>query len=141
MKRVSNHRELVSVMDLALKYTEEEMTTIVKKISMDAFSDLLRLTPRDTGYAVSNWRIGINQSDSVVLHGGSATSYSAPSFGNTNIQFGDNVHIYNNTAYIGLLEDGHSRQAPAGMIEPTAARVRIQLDRLAKAESKRKANV
>ena len=98
-----------------------------KKLTFDAFYNIIRLNPVKTGYSRSMWHVDVGPTapDATISAPSDArknthsASYLAPT-----IQFGDNVHIYNNVEYIGLLEKGNSVQAPQGMAEPT--RVKIQ---------------
>lgn len=140
MKRVkiSQPRQLKALLDIAAKVTEDEFVTVVKKLSFDAFGDLVRLTPYDTGFAQGGWRVGINQTDEMVLYNTGSGPTSAPNFGSPTIKFGDIIHLYNNVAYIGALEGGWSKQAPAGMVEPTWSRMSTMADRLADALSKKR---
>lgn len=140
MKRVkiSESRKLKSLLDLAGKTTEDEFLIIIKKLGFDAFSDLVNLTPYDTGFARGGWRVGINGADETVLHNTGSGVTSAPVFGNPSIKFGDIIHEYNNVAYIKYLDAGWSKQAPAGMIEPTFSRIIVMADRLSTALSKKR---
>ena len=54
------------------------------------FNDIVDHTPVDTGYCQSQWDISIS---------------------------GDSCEISNSCDYVSYLEDGHSKQAPHGMVQ------------------------
>lgn len=143
MKRVKTARALShSLKSIAAKETEDDFLIICKKLAFDAFTDLVSYTPFDTGFAQSNWRVGINEKDEVTqMAGATGGSYSVASYGSPNIQFGDVINIYNNTVYIGRLDAGWSKQEPRGMIAPAFQRLTVTATRLARAESRRVSNV
>lgn len=70
-------------------------------------------TPRDTGFAASQWQPSINGS----LIGDANTVTLAA----TQVKAGDTFALTNNVAYIRQLEYGHSQQAPNGMVRVTLA--------------------
>lgn len=82
--------------DLAL--TEQQLVEYVQKTTLDAQRDLILATPVDTGTARRGWQ---------------ATTPSKP--------FEPGV-VENNIEYIGALNDGHSKQAPANFVENIVAR-------------------
>lgn len=114
------------------KKTELNFDLIVKKVIFDIFSDIVKSTPRDTGRAASNWQIGGS------LNSGQVSSFDksgqvAITQGKAQVQglltraqlIG---YIYNNVEYIGLLEDGHSKQAPRGMVKVTLTRYQTYIN-------------
>lgn len=150
MKKVKTGKQMVRLLDLVKLATEDEMVTITKKIAFDSFGDLLLLSPVDTGFFRSNWRIGVNRSDGAKIKGKSHPGrsetnkpvlYQAPYDRPPLIKFGDSVHLFNNTIYGEFLEQGSSEQAPQGMVEQTALRARLQITRLFGALSRRKLDV
>ena len=142
MRKAKSGREMLSLLDLAKVTTEEEFLTIHKKISLDAFRDLVRLTPRDTGFAKSMWRVSINVSVPIFEKTGApGMKYPPAQYPDKKINFGDSVHLYNNTAYIGFLNNGTSKQAAAAFIDTAFMRAKLTAERLFKSLSKRKADV
>lgn len=121
--------------------------TVIKKLAFDAFAGLMLRTPVDTGRARANWRISINKIDATVEperktasalkgKGGAGVGYSfntgysgshPPSGGESSkasaalgpVVWGDVVYISNTLPYIEALENGHSKQAPSGMLRVT----------------------
>lgn len=72
-------------------------------------------TPRDTGYAAAGWYPTLGSPGSGDQRGGdiaAALSIWAPG------RIGTTLWINNGVAYIKALENGHSQQAPFGMVEP-----------------------
>jgi len=114
------------VLDVLTRFTEKH----VKVITLDAVANLVQDTPRRTGWARSNWvpSIGtpkdldgtpppedqaagpVRQRDAAREAGIAAivTSYRL-SLGR--------IYITNNVPYIRRLNDGHSKQAPAGFVQ------------------------
>jgi len=79
------------------KKTEVITLSVFKKVSFDVFGRVVRRTPVDTGRLKGNWHI------------------------TPNITLGKRVFISNNLPYAQAIEDGHSKQAPAGMVKVTVA--------------------
>lgn len=78
-------------------------------------------TPVDTGRARSNWQAAIDGPASGIVapldkSGGAAMSRARAIIETYNARRNQEIHITNNVHYIKLLEDGHSAQAPSGMV-------------------------
>ncbi len=95
------------------------MDLMVRKIGLELFSRVIMRTPVDKGRARANWQVAINSAPSGVLDlndkDGSAT-ISAADAAMTGLKAGDTIYLANNLPYIQKLEDGSSKQAPAGMV-------------------------
>ena len=95
-----------------------------KKIAMEALRRVVMKTPVDTGRARGNWQVDINNVPGGVLEttdkSGGGTTASGVAAMATLPPFGT-VWIANNLPYIKALENGHSGQAPAGMVSVTLA--------------------
>lgn len=78
-------------------------------------------TPVDTGRARGNWIPSINtpveQADPNRLDPGGSLGRQAMQAALASFKAGDTVCLTNNIAYIGRLNDGSSRQAPAGFVD------------------------
>jgi len=92
---------------------EDETGTVIRKTCIDVTEKIKKDTPRATGRAAAGW---INSSDQP---GG----YTPPPgyYGLTPPQDPGPAYIWewwtvNNVEYISVLEDGHSDQAPEGMV-------------------------
>jgi hypothetical protein len=126
-------RELARLGDLA---KDDFVEKAVKKLAFDGFTSLVVLTPFDTGFASSLWRVGVNVTQEGAIPSPSGGVYAPATYGNPSIELGDKVHLYNNTVYIGRLENGWSQQAPQGMVEPTYSRLLAMAQQVTSALSK-----
>jgi len=103
--------------------TELELDTVVRKIALSLYDGITNKTPVDTGRAKGNWNLSVDSMD---------TSVNPKARGKKRVSLkkgdGNNViYISNSLPYIGVLEDGHSKQAPHGMVALTLAEVRASL--------------
>jgi hypothetical protein len=107
------------------------LRTIVRKLALDIHRGLVLRTPRDTGRAASNWiptleapAQGTQEPDNAARTKAMVASIAAtlPDF--------PSVWISNNLPYIQRLNEGHSKQAPAGfvqiVVDGNVARLRTQ---------------
>lgn len=115
-----------------------EVHKVVQNVAKAYLVSVADATPVDTGAAISNWQIGVNNSpDSVLpphvpgkfrstaLENLSATIQAGTSIVDSS-KPGDVIHIVNNLHYIVDLNNGSSNQAPSGMTaiaELTARRI------------------
>lgn len=76
-----------------VKLTEQELVDLTAKITLDVHADLVLVTPVGTGTARGGW---------------TAVTPTAPYEAGV---------VENNVDYIGILNDGHSPQAPAGFVD------------------------
>lgn len=107
----------------------EQANEIKKKAATVIVRDLITVTPVDTSRALSNWLATLNApaNNSVLAHSpgqqGSTrgTSMSTALANAINIiaksKPGQPIFLTNNLRYIRALNDGHSKQAPAGFVE------------------------
>ena len=90
----------------------------IRAATSEVFSNIIQMTPVDTGRARGNWQctigapfVGEDDTGSVMK----ANSVIPRRAGSV-------VYLTNNVPYIGKLEyDAHSRQAPAGMVRVSVA--------------------
>lgn len=112
------------------KVTEEEATLIIRKIALDLDSAIVLATPVDTGRARGNWYPSLNKpSDEMDLNKLDPSGNEATSKINSTValfKLGDTVWMTNNLPYILPLENGHSQQAPQGMVDNNLERVAAQ---------------
>ncbi|MEM6902249.1 MAG: hypothetical protein AAF556_03300 [Pseudomonadota bacterium] len=90
-----------------------------RKVVLAVFGAVTRATPVDTGTARGNWQPTLNQPATEVLETTQVQNAQADATA-TAFEMGDVAFISNNTAYIGKLNEGSSRQAPAGFVERAA---------------------
>ena len=105
--------------------TLEKMGRAARKVSLDAFSEVIRMSPVDSGRFRGNWQpaIGSVPSGTVELLDPSGNIVIANVRGVVaGMQPGDVVYMANNLPYAQRLEDGWSQQAPAGMVRLTVQR-------------------
>jgi hypothetical protein len=106
---------------------------VIKKVVFDIFTDIVWLTPVDTGRARGGWQIGSNYKtgESGILDKSGMAALSSGTSGVAGLLTRAQVigFIYNNVIYIGLLEDGSSKQAPRGMVKVTLTRTQAYLER------------
>ena len=105
--------------------TEAKIETAIRKIALDVFSEVILMTPVDTGRARGNWQVSIGTIPGGTLElddkAGTATigKVQAETLG---LKAGQTIYLVNNLEYISALEFGHSKQAPAGMVRLTVQR-------------------
>lgn len=102
-----------------------------RSLALEAFRRLALRTPVDTGFARNNWQITIGQPSTEEPGPRPATGQrDTPRAYDSAIAALSSAHpfapiwIVNNTAYIEELENGSSKQAPAGMLAVTVAELR-----------------
>lgn len=114
--------------------------TVLRKLAFEAFQGCVQKSPVDTGRFRSNWRIGINKVDKsftwvppkTAPKGQSPVTgvETALALGKiSKAGWGDFIAITNNLPYGPKLENGWSRQAPAGMMKLTFEEVKAGLAR------------
>lgn len=105
--------------------TIDKMGRAARKITLDAFSGCIMMSPVDSGRFRGNWQtaIGSAPSGTVELLDESGDIVIALVSGVVDgMQIGDVVFMANNLPYAERLEDGYSQQAPAGMVKLTVQR-------------------
>lgn len=90
-----------------------------KATAQAAYSQLVENTPVDTGRAKSNWWMDINTISTVIREpdNGFSGQNQSLSVAAKNLKPDDTIFISNNLPYINPLNDGSSRQQPAGFVE------------------------
>jgi len=101
-----------------------KLDTVVRKVVIDMTSEMVRMTPVDTGHARSNFFWGISRVGTIdpTRSANGAPSLTRAAAFAANVRAGGVVYLTNNLPYIMPLEFGHSKQAPAGMARITVAR-------------------
>ena len=108
--------------DMVMSALTEVTEKVIKKITLDTHANLIAATPVDLGWARANWIPaigtpvtsptgtpgGYSQSAQLAGIASVATSYTLPR---------GKVFISNNVKYITKLNEGSSRQAPAGFVQ------------------------
>jgi len=105
--------------------TQAKLDLAVRKITLDVFENVIVMSPVDTGRFRGNWMpaVGSVPSGTVEAVDPSGGSVRARVQGVTNgVRAGDVIFMVNNLPYAERLENGWSRQAPAGMVALTVQR-------------------
>jgi len=87
---------------------EKAAEGIFRGTALSLFSNVVKLTPVDTGRARMNWMAGVNAPGD----GGVKETIARA-------RLGDSLFLTNNLPYIEALEYGSSKQAPKGMVRVT----------------------
>lgn len=112
---------------LAKDLTEDQVSAFTRKIALEVLAGVVGMTPVDTGRARGNWQttIGTKPASSVLgwqgrdpVSDGISVLQKLPPF--------PLVWITNNVVYIVPLEEGHSKQAPTGMVSVTLAAIKAK---------------
>lgn len=131
---------MANLKDLAKSFREKAKTleanakTLTQGVALAIDRAVVYATPIDTGRAVSNWRVFLSNSfsnphrdfleeayvpglrRSTAMQNISAAILQG-SVGIAAFKPGMTIHVYNNLPYIGDLNRGTSKQAPAGFVQ------------------------
>ena len=129
-------------------YTRAEGTRIIRKLSIDAFRNLVMLSAVDTGFLRSNWHMDTGAPDESVLKNslpsakktGGSPSLPGAKLSTFKSKLGDKITIFNNTEYARHLEDGTPHMRAQPMVRPTYYRVLSQAKQLTNALSRKRVN-
>ncbi len=111
-------------------------TQVIRKLALDIVANLVKAaaeggTPVDTGWARSNWLINIGSPITSPSGDVGQPSPSAQSAGQASMLvysvLQGPVWISNNVPYIVFLNEGSSKQAPAGFVQRSIARALTSL--------------
>jgi len=112
------------------RITPDQAANVLKEQANDAFvalvfesaSRIVKKTPVDTGRARANWNISQTAPDrSVSVATDTSGAIALGRIAGNRTRLGTRTFLANSLPYIGALEDGSSKQAPAGMVKVTAA--------------------
>ncbi len=127
------------------KELDLNMVTAIRMIALDILTRIVKRTPVDTGRARSGWDLTLGEPSSIVppeteekgrkvkakqkfksvFAGGATVAVPAAAAGIDGTQ---KVYIINNLPYIERLEEGWSKQAPAGMVRLSLAEVEAEVE-------------
>ena len=111
---------------------------VLRKVGLDGYGGLQRRSPVDTGRFRANWRISIDQTDLTTTEDDSSGEAGSPPTSDElavatstleKARFGQSIHLSNNLPYAGPLENGHSQQAPNGIVSQTLLELQANLER------------
>ncbi len=106
--------------------TESAADRVVRGLTIELFAGVVRDTPVDTGRARGNWQTTVGtipaaERERLDRSGGAAI---AEVVAETPLKVGNKTFLTNNLPYIMPLEEGYSKQAPAGMVRKNFLRVK-----------------
>lgn len=111
---------------------ERVSETVVKDLTLTAHSELVRVSPVDTGNFAANWLVRVGTPSEQVFDArtnkgpaSAAVARGVASVARYRLARGA-VYITNNTSYGEILNSGSSSQEPAGFVQRSIARA-IQL--------------
>jgi hypothetical protein len=91
-----------------------DIKKLTKAIAFRLYARITDMTPVDTGRAKANWNIVDGVTADLSTHDGSGSPVVRATSSNA-------YTISNNLPYIVPLEEGHSKQAPVGMVKVSIA--------------------
>lgn len=105
--------------------TREQVSQVTRRLSLSVLTGVVLRTPVDTGRARGNWQtsvgVAIGGGETGILDKGGQDTVSRGQQSIARQQGYTPVIIQNNVPYISRLNDGHSKQAPAGYVEGVLA--------------------
>jgi hypothetical protein len=109
-------------------HIDAQLALVVQRVTLDLWNKVVQKTPVDTGRARSGWTVSTGQPSEFAPPEGNAAAPSAPDV--SHLDGSQVVFIMNNVQYIQALEEGHSQQAPAGMLRLSIAEVEAEIQGL-----------
>lgn len=106
------------------EHVEKQVLTVLQKLAMEGLSRMVLRSPVDTGRFRGNWTVSIGGPDRSASHpedkngGATITRGTAPIAALTEPKV---VWMLNSLPYANRLENGWSKQAPAGVVAVTVA--------------------
>lgn len=114
-------RQFQRRMKTIARNVESNADRLPSRVALTFVATVAHGTPIDTGKAQGNWQVGIGGPMTRQVHDpsrfGAAEAIRIATNKLQNYKGGKNIHVTNNLPYIGALDRGHSKQAPAGFID------------------------
>lgn len=105
-----------------IKRFEDRADLVMQGSVMRVGKSIVEKSPVDTGRFRANWQIGVGTAPTGTIDGtdvgGSATTSKIEGVAAT-VKADDITYLANNLPYAARLEEGHSQQAPNGMVGVT----------------------
>lgn len=101
------------------KLINVNLATVVRAITLELFTSISDRTPVDTGRARASWNVSEDTIDTTVPAEGTYTTNGTKPF--PSLSGRKRIFIVSNLDYIEPLENGHSEQAPVGMVQISIA--------------------
>jgi hypothetical protein len=122
--------------DLKKAYATKVLGTLektVRAVALVVDGELAITTPVDTGRARANWLPSLNSPDTRQVQPGQKPNLEKSI---SSYKISDKILITNNLPYIRKLNDGSSKQAPAGFVDAAIAKGKRAIKGAAKAKIK-----
>lgn len=121
------------------KKLPEASADILKKVTIDAYRELQKRTPKDTNRAAGGWNASIDLPPSEWKPPEGKKAYALkPLVGKSKIKYNSEINISNNVEYIIPLDKGHSKiQAPMGITEVVLQKITNYMKQLIAVANKR----
>ncbi len=122
----------------AIRRFQEKVTVetglVMKHVAFNLWNRITEKNPVATGRSRAAWNLAINHVDASVpvpvKKGTTLPKPTLPACGE--IRPGDKIFVSNNLPYIVALENGHSQQAPQGMVQQSINEVVTYYDGIVK---------
>lgn len=119
-----------------VKKTGANMDEVFQKVAFDISKSVIKRTPVDSGRLKGNWQSSISSAKTGTLErldksGNASTSEAQAVIGG--LKAGDTFFIVNNLPYAKAIEEGHSPQAPQGMVRLTVLEYKQMIRRAVRA--------
>jgi len=102
------------------KKTEKAGEMVFRGSAFEILSAIIKRTPVDTGRLRGNWFTSLNQAVKSISVSRSASNSISNASGQTKkAKLSDTIYMMNNLPYAAIIENGSSKQAPAGMLRVT----------------------
>ena len=117
-----------------VKIVPEKAERRIRRIAMACYQEIVNASPVDEGTFRANWRVGfgaINRDfDNTLTEKDIAqnTSQAFAMIGSQPNLLGTTIFISNSAPYAVRLENGYSRQAPAGVVGPVIRNIKAAID-------------
>lgn len=103
-----------------INQVESDTAQLCRVIAFDAYNGVTGMSPVDTGRFRASWNFSEGQPDVTVSEGGSFSFTFPPNVPSKPFPV---YYITNALPYAEKLENGHSGQAPFGMVQITVSRL------------------
>lgn len=120
-------RGLGHYVDDVAEQLNNAVDVVARKLTIDAWGKLVKRSPVDTGRARASWAISVSEpyAGPPLLPG----EYPMPTAPDVSAIDGTTaIFITSNLPYMEALEEGHSGQAPNGMVRITIAEIAAEID-------------
>jgi hypothetical protein len=122
------------------RIVDAKLDRLGRAVAFETIGRLMDATPVDIGRARGNWNLSRGAEDVSTdpdRRAPAALAQAQARVASVRMSQGDKVYLTNGLPYIGKLNDGHSRQAPAAFIQLVVQRMQSFVLRAARQEGRR----